>query len=106
MSVRVTMNAKPVPKVQMKPNLLMMGWPATAKDTMAMPVVSEVKTQATLYMTGILPLSAQSSYNMISMLNLSLLLAIMGGVLIVAISFRSVYAGIFALIANIINNTP
>lgn len=55
-----------------------------------------------LHVTGILPLSAQSSYNMIDMLNYSLLLAIMGGVLIVTISFRSIYAGIFALIANVI----
>ena len=64
--------------------------------------IDEEFADAKLYVTGILPLSARASYNMIDMLNYSLLFAIMGGVLIVAISFRSVYAGIFALIANII----
>lgn len=59
-------------------------------------------TGVKLSATGILPLSAKSSYKMIDMLNYSLLLAIFGGVLIVAISFRSLYAGIFAFIANII----
>lgn len=55
-----------------------------------------------LHITGILPMSAMSSYNMIKLLNYSLLLAVMGGVFIVAISFRSVYAGLFTLIANLI----
>ncbi len=57
---------------------------------------------ATLHVTGILPLTAKSSYDMIYALNYSLLLAIMGGVFLVAIAFRSVYAGIFTLIANLI----
>lgn len=65
-------------------------------------LVDEKYPFAKLYVTGILPLSATASYQMIDMLNYSLLLAILGGVLIVAISFRSVYAGIFALIANVI----
>lgn len=57
---------------------------------------------AELHITGILPLSAKSSYKMIDMLNYSLALAIFGGVLIVSISFRSISAGIFGLIANLI----
>ncbi|PCI85933.1 MAG: hypothetical protein COB24_11330 [Hyphomicrobiales bacterium] len=65
-------------------------------------IIDEEFTSAKLYVTGILPLSAQASYSMIDMLNYSLLLAILGGVLIVTISFRSIYTGIFALIANVI----
>ena len=57
---------------------------------------------AKLSVTGVLPLTAESSYQMIEMLNYSLLMAIMGGVFIVGVFFRSVYAAIFALIANLI----
>ena len=65
-------------------------------------LIDDEFSQAKLSVTGILPLSAVASYNMIDMLNYSLLFAIMGGVFIVTVSFRSIYAGIFALIANII----
>lgn len=65
-------------------------------------VLREANPGVDMHVTGIVPLSAQASYEMIYQLNLSLLTAIASIIVLIALAMRSWRAGLVSILPNIL----